>query len=378
MRSRFHRAAFPVQDTKDFCLDIAAVRLHDLDRLPDTELVLLFRDRKAVFIDPLHDPQEYVIADVSAAPVDLILFIRPAIKEPGRERSVRTVRDLLRIPGHILFIEGGILRVRVHREPVCPGSRRHVKGGLHSSLDLKAVDPGVEKIRNVLDHAEISRIENERSPLIFLDRHILTGSRLLHDRILPSAGMCTEPSVRITSRHVIREQTSPRIGNAHRPMDKSLDLEVVGNVRANIFYFPEGELSGRHDPLRSEFPPEKEGFIIRVVRLCADVQLQLRCMALCKHEHTRIRDKHSVRPDLRKLLKISRSTFKIRVMRYDIGSDIDLCAVRVRERNALTHLPGVKIMRLRPQSVGLPADIDCIRSEKDSDLQDVQAACRQQ
>ena len=65
-------------------------------------------------------------------------------------------------------------------------------------------------------------------------------------------------------------------------------------------------------------------------------------------------------------------------MRYDIGSDIDLCAVRVRERNALTHLPGVKIMRLRPQSVGLPADIDCIRSEKDSDLQDVQAACRQQ
>ena len=49
--------------------------------------------------------------------------------------------------------------------------------------------PMLDEIRQMIDHTQISGVENIGSPLIFIDRQILARAALLHHCVFPAARM---------------------------------------------------------------------------------------------------------------------------------------------------------------------------------------------
>ena len=90
----------------------------------------------------------------------------------------------------------------------------------------------------MLDHAKILGIENVSTTLILINRHILSGSRLFHNGIFPTARMCAGSLIGISSYQEIAEKTASGIGNTHRSVNESLNLHIIWNIGtdlANLF-----------------------------------------------------------------------------------------------------------------------------------------------
>ena len=138
----------------------------------------------------------------------------------------------------------------------------------------------------MLNHTQILGIENISSSLVLIDRHIFPGPCLLHNGIFPAAGMGTGPLVGISSCEEIAQQASTRIGNAHSPMDKCLNLHIPGNIGTNLPDFLQGKLPCTHHTLSPQFMPEPVSAVIGVVGLGADMPLNLRADFLCDHKNT--------------------------------------------------------------------------------------------
>ena len=125
-------------------------------------------------------------------------------------------------------------QIIVDRLAIGSRNRRHIKGCLHTTFDLKTVDPRIDQFRDMLDHAKIFGIKDISSSLILIDRQILARPLFLYHRVFPAARMGTGTTVGISSGKIIAEQASAGIGNAHSPMDKSLDLQIIRDILTNF------------------------------------------------------------------------------------------------------------------------------------------------
>ena len=150
----------------------------------------------------------------------------------------------------------------------------------------------------MLNHTKIFRIKDIRPSLILIHRQILPRSGLFYDRILPPARMCTSPLVRISSREIIGQQTSSRVRNTHRPMNKCLNLHLLRNMRPNLFDLRQRQLPRRHNALRPLFIPELIRSIVRIIRLCTDMPFNLRAHFHRNPIHSRIRNNECIRSNL--------------------------------------------------------------------------------
>ena len=148
------------------------------------------------------------------------------------------------------------------------------------------------------DHTEILGVENVGSPLVLIDRQILAGSRLLHHRIFPAAGMGTGSLVGVPSGEIVAQKAAAGIGNAHGSVDEGLDLQIVGNVRPDLLDLLHGKLSRGNHALCPQLMPETVGAVVRIVGLGADMDLNLGADPLCNHKNARIRDDQRVGADL--------------------------------------------------------------------------------
>ena len=135
----------------------------------------------------------------------------------------------------MLLIQLWIFSVIIDRFAVSSGNSRHIERCFHPSFNLEAVNSGIQKIRNMLDHAEIFGIKNISSSFIFVYWQIFSRTFFLHDCIFPAAGMGTGSLIGISARKIAAEQTSAGIRNTHGSMDKCLDLQVVRNVCPDLF-----------------------------------------------------------------------------------------------------------------------------------------------
>ena len=88
----------------------------------------------------------------------------------------------------------------------------------------------------MFDHAQILGIENIRSPLIFVNRHIFARPGFLHNAVFPAAGMGTGSLIGIPACEKIAEQAAAGIRNTHGPMDKTLYFHIIRNPAADFLY----------------------------------------------------------------------------------------------------------------------------------------------
>ena len=215
----------------------------------------------------------------------------------------------------------------------------------------------------MLNHAQISRVENKRAALILLNGKILSGSGLLHDRVFPPAGMRAGSMIGIPSCKIVGQQASPRIGNAHRAVYKGLNLQILRGFLPDLTYFRKTQLSCADHTPGPHSVPEAKGSGVGIVRLRRDVNLQIRAVLLCKIEHSGICNQNRVRAQLLQLTEVRRCTCKIRVMRQNIRCDMHPRAMRMRILNSLCHFLRREISCLCPEAIGLSADVDGIRTE---------------
>ena len=161
-------------------------------------------------------------------------------------------------------------------------------------------------------------------------------------------------------------------------MNKCLDLHILRDMRPDLPDLLKREFPCRHDTFRAQSVPEKTGFIIGVVRLCADVAFNLRADLPGVGKNSRIRYDQSVRLQFFQLLQIFPHSGKISVMSQDIDRHIYFHPMRMGEGDPFRHILMRKILRFCPKSEGFSADIYRIRAENHSDLQDFQTAGRHQ
>ena len=170
-----------------------------------------------------------------------IILLRLTIIEAG---TVRTVTDSVAL---LQYTAGQRLTspqcVQRHAVGVC--HRAGIAGGLHSPLNLKAVNAGVPEVRKMLDHAEVFRIQNEGAP-VFGYFHVFPRAGFLDQMVFPSAGLRTFAVVGVSSRQIIGKQASPGEGNAHRAVDKGLQAERRGAVFPDRADFFQAALPGKY------------------------------------------------------------------------------------------------------------------------------------
>ena len=92
----------------------------------------------------------------------------------------------------------------------------------HPPLDLETVDAAGNDLVEIRQETQILGIHDVGAAFILDDRVIFAGTRLLDERILPTAGLGAAAAIRIPAREITAEEAAPRIGNAHGSVDKHL------------------------------------------------------------------------------------------------------------------------------------------------------------
>ena len=95
-------------------------------------------------------------------------------------------------------------------------------------------------------HVHVLRIEQIGAVLGLLDREVLAGALLFHDRILPAAWLGAFAVIAIAAGQIVGEQAAAGEGHAHSTVDEAFDVEVIGNVGANITHGLQVHLAGQH------------------------------------------------------------------------------------------------------------------------------------
>ncbi len=143
-------------------------------------------------------------------------------------------------------------------------------------------------MRDVFYHAQVFRVKDIRSSLIFLNGKIFTGSCFFHQIVFPAAGMGTCSTVGISARKIITEETPAGMCHTHSSMNKCLYLQILRNIVPDLLDFIQRKFSGRHYSFCPQAVPETIGGIIYIISLCTYVQFHVRCNFLCNLKYTRI------------------------------------------------------------------------------------------
>ena len=225
-------------------------------------------------------------------------MVRLSVEKSCGKLPVRTVRNLIPVPVHVFLIFFRIFQIIVDGFPIRSGHGCHIQCRLHSSLNLIAVDSRVQQIRNMFNHAKILGVKDVSSSLVFIYRQVLSRTGLFHDRIFPPARMGAGTLVGISSCKIVWQQASSWIRDAHRSVNKGLDLHLLRNMLPDFPDFFQGQLSCRHNALCALLVPELIRSVVRIVCLSTDMPLDFRADLHGDAVHARIGDDERVRPDL--------------------------------------------------------------------------------
>ena len=166
---------------------------------------------------------DLIIADILAVAVVLTVGRRTEVKACVILPMADLVYFIKAELRHDIVLRIG--KISIDRSAVCAGHASRVVRGLVAALDFEGIDAGLDKLRNVLDHAHILGIVQIGTAAVLFDREEFAGTLFLHQGVIPTAGLCTRAVVCITAGHVLRDQAAAGIGNAHCAVDKCLDFQ---------------------------------------------------------------------------------------------------------------------------------------------------------
>ena len=134
---------------------IFSAALHNLYRIADTELVLLCKPYFSVDRHFFNYTKKHAFYNIRTVIIYLHVFVWLAKIKSGCKLPVCALSDLFFIPFKILGIPFGRCCIVIDGMSVRSCYRRNVKCRLHAAFYLEAVDTRINKLRNMLYHAQI-------------------------------------------------------------------------------------------------------------------------------------------------------------------------------------------------------------------------------
>ena len=175
----------------------------ELSRVLASKPDLLLLDEPSNYLDLGrhfgHRSEIYRLAALRTGVIRLCLRAGSSEEKSCRVLPCRTLFDLGMKPRQNAPVFLLTSEACVDGFPVGSRHDRNIQRRLHPAFHLKAVDPGFQKLRNMVDHTQIPGIEEVRSSLILLHGHVFPGPCLLHHRVFPAAGMGAGAEIRLSS-----------------------------------------------------------------------------------------------------------------------------------------------------------------------------------
>ena len=205
--------------------------------------------------------------------------------------------------------------VFINRGFVGVGHGGDIVGAFRAAFDFEAGGTGVNQIIQVPQHIHVLRIEQIGAVLGLLDREVLAGALLFHDRILPAAWLGAFAVIAIAAGQIVGEQAAAGEGHAHSTVDEAFDVEVIGNVGANITHGLQVHLAGQHHTASTKLVEGVRSLIISHAGLGGDVQFQIRSHLTGHHHHANIGDDQRVHAGVFELADVLAHGFDLVVAR---------------------------------------------------------------
>ena len=230
----------------------------------------------------------------------------------------------------------------------------------------------------MLDHVEVLRVQDERSPRIFLNLEILARTLFLDESIAPAARLSASALVARTTCHSGAEQASSRIRNTHSTMHEHFDLEVVGHVRTHLSNVGKAHLPSTHHTTRPKLVPHTSRLGVHDRCLGAHMQLYMRCMRTRERERSQIADDERIdtcRVERFHVFGQLRDVARVHE-RVERHMHLDVAVMRIRHNRG--HLIQLEVVGTRPHAKLVACEVNRIGTEADGCLQLAPATCRRQ
>ena len=161
----------------------------------------------------------------------------------------------------------------VQHVAVGSGDDGGIVAGFGPALDLQAVHPGVHQIVQMVDHAHVPGVHDISALFVLKHREILAGALFLHQGVLIAARLGALTPVGVPACHVVAQQASPGIADAHGPVAEGLDLQLLGGLGPDGADLVQTQLTGQHHAGSAQVVPRGGGSIVGDRLLGADVPL---------------------------------------------------------------------------------------------------------
>ena len=230
----------------------------------------------------------------------------------------------------------------------------------------------------MLQHVHVLRVEQVGAVLGLFDREVAAGTLLLHDRVLPAAGLGAFAVVAVAAGQVVGEQAAPGERHAHRAVHKAFDVHVLGDVRADVAHGLQIHLPGEHDALGAQLVQGVGGQIVGHAGLRGDVDLQVRGDAPCGHHHADVGDNQRVHAGVLELAQIFLQVLDLGVARQHVAGHIDARAALMGVPGALLEVLQAQVPGRRTHAERLAAAVHGVRPVVHGGFQAAQVACGRQ
>jgi hypothetical protein len=94
----------------------------------------------------------------------------------------------------------------------------------------------------MVDHTQITGIHDVGALGVLIDGEVLTRPLLLHQGILIAAGLGAGAPVGISACHIVGQEAAARIGYAHGPMGKDLQLQLLWSFFSDAYNLRKAQL----------------------------------------------------------------------------------------------------------------------------------------
>ena len=199
-------------------------RFQHLQDIALKEAIALVHDQPVpllVSVQGAHIPVAHIAAGVQLLPI----LQRTKVKTGGINPMAHFIH-LRQHPVRHTEVRGRMGKISVQRLTISVGHNGGIIGTFGATLDLKRVHSCSHQFRDMLDHTQILGIENIRAVLLLIDGEILTRAGLLHQVVLPAAGLGTVTTVGVSPHHIIRENAPTAKAHTHGTVNKGLNLQL--------------------------------------------------------------------------------------------------------------------------------------------------------
>ena len=221
---------------------------------------------------------------------------------------------------------------------VSAGDDGGVVGGFCTALDLDAVHTGIGKLLQVVDHAHIPGVQDVSALFVLEHGEVFPGTLFFHQGVLVAAGLGAGAPVGVPAGHVVAEQATAGVADAHGTVTEGLDLQLRGGLAADLRYFRKAALSGQDYPLGTQIKPGLGAFVVGDGLLGRDVPLALGGVLARQGEGTQVCQDQGVHTGVVQPLQVGRQVHHLMVPGHGVDGHMDLDPVAVGKFHSLGQL----------------------------------------